>query len=330
MKKSLFKVFFLPIMVVPLFCISCKKEVQSSVPKLFEENPATITWDTSKSDGIDTFSATVSVYEDSNRRTSGAKLQSQYKLAVKTVADKQYVRMDFPDSDYYVAKSVLSDGINTLLVDTATDTIERKLTASDVDLKLINDLGYITSQQTLSKIDLSRIKTEASKLALDMSENKSECVFSVELPSKYFSDDRVTRLSTKISYDTANELMETIETVSQKEDGSIVTVTTCPVYEEVENGQIVKIGQYSIIDTKSEVRYEGLDDLEYFDSIESIPEMSVSDYEALVEAGNAVTIEEFPLGNPADPSSIETVVELYDNIEINVIDDSVFKLIMDL
>ena len=58
--------------------------------------------------------------------------------------------------------------------------------------------------------------------------------------------------------------------------------------------------------------------------------MSISDYEALVEAGNAVKIEEFPLGNPADPSSIETIVELYDNIQINVIDDSVFKLIMEL
>ena len=88
--------------------------------------------------------------------------------------------------------------------------------------------------------------------------------------------------------------METVETVTEKEDGSIVTVTTCPVYEELEDGQILKIGQYSIIDTKSEVRYAGLEDLEYFDSIDEIPEISNSEYEQLVEAGNMVAIEEFP------------------------------------
>lgn len=330
MKRNLYKTFVIGAVAASIFCISCKKEIQSSVPQIFEENPATITWNPSKTDSIDTFAATVSVYEDSNRRTGGAKLQSKYKMAVKTVADKQYVRLDFPASDNYAAKTVLTNGIDTLLVDTATNTIEQKITASEADLKLINDLGYITSQQTLSKIDLSRVKSEAAKLALDMSENKSEGVFSVELPSKYFSDDKETRLSTKVSYDSVNELMETVETVTEKEDGSIVTVTTCPVYEEVEDGQIVKIGQYSIIDTKSEIRFEGLEDLEYFDSLDSIPEMSTSDYEQLVEDGNAVTIEEFPLGDPSDPSSVETIIELYDDIEINVIDDSVFKLIMEL
>lgn len=330
MKKNLFKSFVLGIMFASLFCISCKKEIQDSVPILFEENPATITWDSSKSDSIDTFSANVSVYGDSNRRTGGAKLQSKYKMFVKLVEDKQYVRLDYPATDNITAKSVLTDGVNTLLVDTTTNSIEQKIVASPTDLKLMNDFGFIISQQPLSKISLSRIKNEVAKLALDTSEDKSKSVFSVELPSKYFSDDKETRLSTKISYDSTNELMETIETVTEREDGAIVTVTTCPVYEEVENGQIIKIGQYSIIETKSEVRYEGLEDLEYFNSIDSIPEMSISDYEALVEAGNAVKIEEFPLGNPADPSSIETIVELYDNIQINVIDDSVFKLIMEL
>ena len=124
--------------------------------------------------------------------------------------------------------------------------------------------------------------------------------------------------------------METVETVTEMEDGSIVTITTCPVYEEVEDGLIIKIGQYSIIDTKSDVRYEGLEDIEYFDSLDEIPELSQDEYDQLVDAGNAVTIENFPLGNPADPSSTETIIELYDDIEINVIDDSVFKLIMEL
>ncbi|MGP1496262.1 MAG: hypothetical protein ACTTJG_05630 [Treponema sp.] len=330
MKKRVFKTFLLGTIATSIFVVSCKQEIQTSVPQLFEENPVTITWDTSKSDCIDTFSATVFVYEDSNRRTGGAKLQSQYKMAVKTVLDKQYVRLDFPATENIAAKSVLSNGVDTILVDTETNSIERKIITPEAELKLIDELGYITSQNTLSKINLSEIRSEAAKLSLDMSENKNEKVFTVELPSRYFTNDKETRLSTKVSYDKAHELMETVETVTQKEDGSIVTVTTCPVYEEIEGDRIVKIGQYSIIDTKSNVRYEGLEDIEYFDSLDSIPEISNEDYEKLAEEGNATKIEEFPLGDPSDPSSVETLIELYEDIQINVVDDSVFKLIMEL
>ena len=330
MKRKISKTFFIVAIASTFILGSCKNDSQNSVPQLFEENPATVTWDTSKTDCIDTFAATVSVYEDSNRRTGGAKLREQYKMAVKTLADKQYVRFDFPAKEKVAAKTVLSNGTDTIIVDTKTNQIEKKISASEADFKLINDLGYIITQQNLSKIDLSRIKNEAVKLALDMTESKSDKVLSVSLPSKYFSTDKEKRLSTKVCYDTTNELMETVETVTEMEDGSIVTVTTCPVYEEVEDGLIIKIGQYSIIDKKSDIRYEGLEDIEYFESLDDIPELSQDEYEQLADAGNAVTIENFPLGDPSDPSSTETIIELYDNIEINVIDDSIFKLIMEL
>lgn len=329
MKRSLFKKFVLGVVAASIMCVSCKNETQDSVPQLFEENPTTISWDMSKSDSIDTFSAIVSVYEDSNRRTGGAKLQNQYKMTVKTTDDKQYVRLDFPSSANTSAKSVLTNGIDTILVDTATNEIEQKFTASDLEMKLINDLGYIISHHTLSKVNLSRIKTECAKLSLDMNEAKEEGVLSVELPSKYFSSEKEKRISTKVSYDIANELMESVETVTETEDGTTLTVTTCPVYEEIENGQIIKIGQYSIIDKKYTVRFEGLEDLEYFDSLESIPEISKEEYEQLVEEGNAEIIEELPLGDPSDPGSVETIIELYQDIQINVADDSVFKLIME-
>ena len=50
----------------------------------------------------------------------------------------------------------------------------------------------------------------------------------------------------------------------------------------------------------------------------------------IVSAGKPVVIEEFPLGNPADLSSVETIIELYENVEVNVVDDSLFKLIMEI
>lgn len=328
--KKLHQRILMGVILISVICISCNQEIQNSIPQLFVENPTTINWDTSKTDTIETFSATVLVYEDNNRRTGGAKLQSQYKMSVKLVADRQYIRLDFPATEHIAAKTVLSNGLDTILVDTATNSIEQKIIASEIESKLFNELGYITSQQTLSKINLSRIRSEASKLSLDVNENKEEGFFTIELPSNYFSSDRENRISTKISYDTVNELMTTIETVTKKEDGSIVTAVTCPVYEETETGHLIKIGQYSIIDTKYEILYENLEELEYFHSLDTIPEISNSEYEQLVSAGNAVTIEEFPLGNPADLSSVETIIELYENVEVNVVDDSLFKLIMEI
>ena len=330
MNKNPYKLYLTVFAISLLIFISCKKEVQNPAIQLFEENPTTISWDSSKSNNIDTFSATVSVYEDSNRRTGGAKLKNQYKMAVKSINDKQYVRLDFPATANISAKSILTNGADAILVDTATNEIEQKIYAAETDLKLISDFDFFLSQHTLSKIDLSKVRTEAAKLSLDMTENKVERSLTVELPSRYFSSQSEKRLSTKISYDTAHELMETIETVTELENGTLVTVTTCPVYEEIEGGEIIKIGQYSIIDRKSEIRYEGLEEIEYFDSLESNPEISQEEYEKFVDEGNAVVIDEFPLGNPADPSSVETVIELYEDIQINMTDDSMFKLIMEL
>ena len=179
------KLYLLLVMItVTIIFTSCKNNVQNSIPQLFEDNPATVSWNPLKTDSIETFAATVSVYEDSNRRTGGAKLREQYKMSVKTVADKQYVRLDFPAKEKISAKSVLTNGSETIIVDTETNKIEQKIIASESDLKLLNDLGYIISQHNLSKINLSRIKTEAKKLALDMNEDKTEKVLSIGLPSK--------------------------------------------------------------------------------------------------------------------------------------------------
>ena len=119
MKRKLCKLLLASIIIAVFICTSCKNDVQKSVPQLFEDNPATITWDSSKTDFVDTFSAMVSVYEDSNRRTGGAKLFEQYKMSVKTVADKQYIRLDFPAKEKITAKSVLTNGTDTIIDDSA-------------------------------------------------------------------------------------------------------------------------------------------------------------------------------------------------------------------
>ena len=53
MKRKISKSFFIVAIASTFILGSCKNDSQNSVPRLFEENPATVTWETSKTDCID-------------------------------------------------------------------------------------------------------------------------------------------------------------------------------------------------------------------------------------------------------------------------------------
>ena len=70
---------------------------------------------------------------------------------------------------------------------------------------------------------------------------------------------------------------------------------------------------------------EGLEDLEYYNSIDEIPEITMEEYEKMKANGNIREIENYRLGNPADLSNTVTTIEIYEDIEINVLDDIEFR-----
>ena len=101
-----------------------------------------------------------------------------------------------------------------------------------------------------------------------------------------------------------------------------------PVYEEVD-GVPVKIGQITEIDSQAPGLLEDIDpDMPYFNSPEEIPEMSASDFAAMEAAGNVFEDTEITYGNPADISNVETIYEVYQDIEINSAPEQLFRLIL--
>lgn len=67
--------------------------------------------------------------------------------------------------------------------------------------------------------------------------------------------------------------------------------------------------------------------VEYFNSIDEIPEISDEELEALAELGEIEEVENMKYGNPADLSYQETIIEMYNDIEINNLDEDLFKII---
>ena len=66
----------------------------------------------------------------------------------------------------------------------------------------------------------------------------------------------------------------------------------------------------------------------FFNSPDEIPEMSASDLAAMQAAGNIYEETNMTFGNPADLSYVETIYEVYQDIEINSAPEHLFRLIL--
>lgn len=119
-----------------------------------------------------------------------------------------------------------------------------------------------------------------------------------------------------------------MELVEVDSEGNRITTTVYPMYETIK-GEPVKIGQITIIDTQKAELLEGFDDVEYFDSMDEIPILSDEEYEQLMADGVLFEEEYLEFGNPADLSNVETIVEVYETIDINKAEESMFRLLQE-
>ncbi|AEE17424.1 hypothetical protein [Treponema brennaborense] len=290
----------------------------------FAENPVTITWQSGAEKDIESFQADVSVYTNTNRAGTGTSLQNKYRMSLKTVNDVPYVRLDFdPEYNGGLFRSAISDTAETIIVDTVSEEIEYRIPVQD---DYSADLAFLGTETAVSRVNLSLIKTEARRLAFDMTDEQGSALI-VSIPNDFFADPYKTRLSTRVTFDTVNETLNQVEIVTVLQDGTNVTTTTYPMYEE-KNGEPVKIGSVTVIDSKAPGLLAEFEDAEYFDSIADIPEISDAEYQRLLDSGEITEVEAMPFGNPADMSYQETIIEVYNDIEINTVTDNPFRLLL--
>ena len=322
------KLVLLMFLVLGVF-ISCR-QVSDGKNKLyfemFEENPVTINWQKDNDIELKSFQADVSIYSMNNRTDTSSQLKNKYRMSLKTIDEVQYSRLDFlPEFGNSVAQSVVTDDTEMILFDTATNEIECRLPIQET---MSADLAFLGMETALSKINLDFVKSESNRLLLDVTENEKNSMM-IDIPNTYFFDNEYeTRVSTRVMFDTEEETLSQVEIVMIQQDGTIVTTTTYPMYQDYEDVPI-RIGTVTVVNSKAQNLLSGFEDAEYFESVDVIPEISDEEYEQLLESGELVEVDNMLFGNPADMSYEETIIEVYNDIEINNVDESLFKIALD-
>lgn len=334
MKKVLFWRRLVSLSTIAVVCLAFSLSCDNGISKkagdentaFFEANPPSITWKGADKEAITSFSADVEVYSMNNRRDQGATLSNKYRMSLRKVDGMQLVRLDLdPALNGNRARSILSNGNEVLIFDTKSNEIQYRI---PIAMDVSQDLAFLSLETAISRFDMSLIRSESKRLAFDMTED-TENRLVLDLPSHLFQGrPGDTRLSTRVAFDSTNDTLQSIETVTMLEDGSTVTSFMQPVYED-KDGIPVKVGMISILDTKIESLIEGFGpDTEIFESPDDIPEISEDALAAMVAEGSIQEANAPVFGNPADLSHQDTIIELYREIEINAVPESAFKLLM--
>jgi hypothetical protein len=335
MKKMKTRVWQLCFVTLAIVCLAvfmaCPNTTASSPTKealqFFESNPTTIYWQGDAKQSIEAFQADVEVYTMNNRKDVASTLSDKYRMSLKKIDDVQYIRLDFdPAFNENRNRSVISNGTEMVLFNTKTEEVEYRLT---LEPDVSKDLSFLSLETALSRLNLSHIKSESQRLAFDMNEEGEGMFLCIDLPSHLFaSSPDSTRLSTRVTFDTQNETLQSVEIASILEDGTEVVSYAQPVYEE-KNGEPVKVGTISIIDYKAPSLIEDFDpEIEIYESYDDIPTLSEEQLEVMLAEGSITESMPPVFGNPADLSYQSTVIELYREISINSVSDATFRLLL--
>lgn len=291
--------------------------------KIFKDNPVTINWKTSETEEMESFKADVTVYSKNSRKNSNAKVSHSYRIATRKENGVIFSRVDFPKGQLGEKNRILLQNDREIVIaDAESGQVELRLPCNNK----IEELDYLTGNMIYGRMNVGKIREISRKLNFDVTEDNKE-EMTISLPYQYFADlGNYGRVSTKVKFDTLDEILTEIETIDIDLEGNTVTTTIMPVYEEY-NGEMVKVGQISIVDTKMAKLIEGLEGVEYFNSIDEIPETTKEEYEKAKSKGQAFDVNNMRYGNPADLSNIETIIEVYENISINDCDKNEFKLL---
>jgi len=204
-----------------------------------------------------------------------------------------------------------------------TGVIEYRL---PLDTEEIPFLKLLANETGLTRINLSMIRDEAKRLSFNMIEDGKGKLL-LELPNNLFPANQLENvIRHRVSFNLASETLSEVEIIKNLSDGRKETTTTTPIYE-LNNGVPIKVGMLTVIESKSASLIEGFpDDRKIYNSIDDIPTMSLSDYERIKDAGNVTEIKDFKFGDPADLSFTDTILEIYQDIEINNAPDGLFRL----
>jgi len=343
LKKMKFTKPFLLLIAMSLFTaffsISCKvsfSQIKSGITEsgeLFDAMPESIwtdqitkiTWINPEA-GLLSYKAEVDVFTMNNRRDTNAVQTDTYTISIKEINGNIYTRLDFiQDGNEGTMRSIIANGTEMLMLDTETNAVHFRIrTGSPIP----QELDFFRNEAMLTKIDLSFIIREAQRLAYTIREDRESGGLILELPSHLFAAEAdENRISTRVVFDLNKELLNHTEVISILSNGIHRTSTAYPLYQEY-NGTYIKTGMVHIIENINPKRISSGTDTRIYNSPDDYPIISRAEYERLAQSGLAHPAGEMFFGDPFDLSYTETIINVYRNIEINTVQDSLFRVFL--
>lgn len=293
-------------------------------PNLIPSDPVHIAWNGPITEEIESFKAEVNVYTMNSRYDTGADLTGSHRLYTKKINGQTYTRVDSEEQSTRSFKSCVTNGVEAVFFDTNSDTVDFRI---PVEIEQTKDLALFMDMAVLGRLNLSLIRNEAKRLAFSLNENPEQGALTVQLPSKYFSRPGQQRVSTKAVFDMENETLNHIKTVTHLENGVTETTISAPLYQ-LHEGNLIKIGQVTQVEVNNPNRIPGFDSrTPIYHSPEEVPEIGQAELDQLTREGKATRTDRIIFGDPADQSYTLTIIEEYSDIEINNVDNSVFRMI---
>lgn len=283
---------------------------------------------------IESYQANVKTFYSNNRIGVDMEPQQEYRLSMKVIDGQVYSRIDF-DSETFPdqrSRSIVSNDKESILFYSETGQVESRFPVDQTEERFLLDSDKLSA---LGRIDIDFVLSEAKRLAFDINDETPGALM-VNVPASAFKAQsngygfESSVVSCKLNFDTDKSVLvsSTMEVVES--DGTTIGVETHPLYQE-ENGVIVKVGQVQVVDNKpSEELYEDDSVIEEYESVEDIPEITDEELAQLQESGE-VSLEETDilLGDQSSADFQEVFVDLYDDVEVNTLSDSLFKMALE-
>lgn len=326
-----FKNVLFPTIAFLFFLPSCGPSPVAQPAPPAKPDPAVITYHPAADKTLTSTSAEVTVYFKDNRGTGDLQLRQKYRLRTKILAGQLLTRIDYSDQapEGLRNKSVLSSTAGTLLIDQISGKIEQRLPAPPQPETGPGQALTLSARMKVNdSLDLAR------RLKWDLTTDPSGRVVCLDLPvsgqanQQAFPGKTLTR--NRLSLDLVQQTLAASEIVLTEDDGTVTSITTKPVYQESE-AELFKVAEITEITVTPPGQLDVSDrDLPPLESVESVPTVTAEELSVFQKAGAVISRPFSVAGDPANPAATTTIITTYDNIEANLVEDSVFERLLAL
>ena len=333
MKKLLFP--FMTLLFMTAASCSMTGSSTDSPADEFRDTAVSIYNGDREADEVYSYAADVTSYYSHDRKAIDMEVRQEYRLSLKMINGALYTRLDFSGESFpdQRSRSIISSPEEQVLIyPDSNEVLERYPVPLTTEDPLFS--GASARLPMMGRVDIGALRDTASRLSFDINDT-TPGLLTLSYPRDYIpgmTDGSEDIISCKVSFDTVGETLSSTEMVVAESDGSIRTVTTYPLFTESETGEEgpIEIGTLTIdkndfgewIDTSDSMTAE-------YETVEDIPLISGKELKKKTADGEFTSEDaDIWLGDPGDPNYTETYLDLYENIELNTIDDSLFRIVL--